>query len=272
METIKSHWSVWVLLFLFTFFSAWWLFMTFVLPHDHPLFSYFGIFYGIVALWGGIWGLVIAQKWGGFRSLLGRAIQMFSIGLLLQEFGQCAYTFYIFVLHVDIPYPSVGDIGFFGTIPFYIYGAYLLAKVAGVKISLRSYSSKLQAIVIPVLMLLLAYGLFIQHYTLASIDFSKPLETFLNFGYPFGQAIYISIGILTYSLTRNMLGGIMKPKILFIIFAFGAQFFADYMFIFFSDKYYPGSVLDYFYLVAYFLMAFGIFQLRTVLTKLRGPN
>lgn len=272
METIKSHWSVWVLLVLFAFFSAWWGFMTFMLPHDHLMFSYFGIFYGIVALWGGIWGIVISRQWGGFRSLMGRAILMFSIGLLLQEFGQCAYTFYIFVLNVEIPYPSVGDIGFFGTIPFYIYGAYLLAKVAGVKVSLRSYGSKLQAIVIPVIMLLLAYGLFVQHYGLASIDLSRPLETFLNFGYPFGQAIYISIAILTYSLTRNILGGIMRPKILFIIFAFGAQFFADYAFIFFSDKYYPGSILDYLYLVAYFLMAFGIFQLRTVVTKLRSSN
>jgi len=246
--------------------------MTFFLPHDHMLYSYFGVFYGVIALWGGVWGLIIAREWGGFRSLLGRAIVMFSLGLFAQEFGQCAYTFYIFILHIDVPYPSIGDIGFFATIPFYIYGAYLLARVAGVKISMSSYKSKLQAILIPAIMLLIAYGLFITHYTFASIDLSKPLQTFLNFGYPFGQAIYISIGILTYSLTRNILGGIMRPVILFLIIAFGAQFLADYAFIFFSDKYYPGSILDYFYAIAYFLMAFGIIQLQTVAAKLRNPN
>lgn len=246
--------------------------MTFMLSHDHPLYSYFGIFYGIVALWGGIWGIFISRQWGGFRSLMGRAILMFSIGLLLQEFGQCAYTFYIFVLNVDVPYPSIGDIGFFGTIPFYIYGAYLLAKVAGVKVSLRSYSSKLQAIIIPLIMLFLAYGLFVQHYGLSSVDFSKPLETFLNFGYPFGQAIYLSIAILTFSLTRNILGGIMKSKILFIIVAFGAQFFADYAFIFFSDNYFPGSILDYLYAGAYFLMAVGIFQLQSALSTIKNQK
>jgi len=246
--------------------------MTFFLPQDNPLYSYFGVFYGVIALWGGIWGLIIARQWGGFRSLFGRAIIMFSLGLFAQEFGQCAYTFYIFVLHVDIPYPSIGDIGFFATIPFYIYGAYLLAKVAGVKVTLKSYKNKLQAIIIPVLMLILAYGLFIQHHSLSTIDLGQPLRTFLDFGYPFGQAIYISIGILTYSLTRNILGGVMRPVILFLIIAFGAQFLADYVFIFFSDKYYPGSVLDYIYAVAYFLMAFGILQLQTVITKLKNSN
>ncbi len=269
LETIRNHWSVKILLLLFVFFTGWWVYMTFVLPQDHPAYGYFGTLYGIIALWGGIWGLIIARQWGGFKSLLGRAIIMFSLGLFAQEFGQCVYTYYIFVKGIDIPYPSLGDVGFFGTIPFYIYGAYLLAKVAGVKVSLKSFQSKLQAVIIPVLMVGVAYALFFKNY---SFDLSTPLETFLNYGYPLGQAIYISIGILTYSLTRNILGGVMRPKILFIILAFAAQFLADYIFIFFSDKYYPGSILDYFYVVAYFLMAFGIFQLQAVIDKIKRQN
>jgi hypothetical protein len=272
MKTISEKWGLIVLFILFGFFTAWWVYMTVALPKDNSLYTYFGTLYGVIALWGGIWGIIISRAWGGFKSLLGRAILMFSIGLFLQEFGQCAYTYYVLVLHVDIPYPSLGDLGFFGTIPFYIYGAYLLAKVAGVKISLRSYKSKLQAIIIPTIMLLIAYGLFVYHYSLSSIDLTKPLETFLNFGYPFGQAIYISIGILTYSLTRNLLGGIMKSRILFLIIAFGAQFLADYLFIFFSDKYYSGSILDYFYVFAYFLMGLAIFEFKNVVTKLKASS
>lgn len=269
MELVKNKWAYLVLLVLYAVFSAWWFYMNFFLPHDSLAHEYYGIFYGIIALWGGLCGIYISKYWGGFRSLLGRAIIMLSLGLFAQEFGQCAYTFYIFILKIDVPYPSIGDIGFFGTIPFYIYAAYLLAKVAGVKISLKSFRSKLQAIVIPVVILGIAYALFLRNY---SVDLSKPIETFLNFGYPFGQAIYISLGILTYLTTRNLLGGVMKPRILALIFAFAAQFIADYMFIFFSDKYYPGSVLDYIYASAYFLMALAIFQLRDVVLNLKSQN
>lgn len=266
-ETIKKYWFAKVLALLFFFFSLWWAYMNFFLPHDNLLYSYFGTFYGIIAAWGGIWGLIIAQKWGGLKSVFGRAIIMFSLGLIAQEFGQCAYSYYIFVLHIDIPYPSIGDIGFFGTIPFYIYGAYLIAKASGVSVSLKSFESKLQALIIPIVMLGAAYFLFLRN---SQVDLNKPIETFLNFGYPFGQAIYISIGILTYALTRKILGGIMRPKILFLIFAFGFQFIADYSFILFKNSYYPGSILDYLYVVAYFLMAMGIFELQTVVNKLKG--
>ena len=266
MEAVKKYWSAKITLLLFLFFTVWWVYMTAFLPKDHFLYAYFGTLYGIIALWGGIWGLVISRQWGGLKSIMGRAMIMLSFGLFFQEFGQCVYTYYIFVLHIDIPYPSLGDVGFFGTIPYYIYGAYLLAKASAVRVSLKSFESKLQAIIIPVVMVFLAYILILRNY---NFDLTTPVETFLNFGYPFGQAIYISIGILTYSLTRNILGGLMRKKILFIILAFFAQFIADYAFVIFKDSYYPGSILDYLYVVAYFFMAIGLIQLKTVLDNIR---
>ncbi len=267
LDTIKNQSFAKVLFGLFIFFSFWWVYMSWFLPKDHLLYGLYGTLYGIIAAWGGGWGLYIAREWGFSKSVMGKAIIMFSLGLFAQEFGQVAYTIYIFVLHVEIPYPSVGDIGFFGTIPFYIYGAYLLAKASGVKLSLKSYSNKIQAFIIPAVILSAAYFLFLRDYP---FDLSQPLKTFLDFGYPFGQAIYISIAILTYSLTRSILGGVMKSKVLFIIAAFGVQFLADYAFIFFHDQYYPGSFLDYLYVVAYFLMGLGIFQLHFVANKLKA--
>jgi len=243
--------------------------MTFFLPKENDLYGYFGTLYGLIALWGGIWGLLISRHWGGMNSLIGKALIMLSLGLFAQEFGQIAYTYYIFVLKIDVPYPSIGDIGFFGTIPFYIYAAILIAKAAGVKFSLQSYTNKLQAIIVPLIVLGFAYFTILRNYP---IDLSDPVGTFLNFGYPTGQAIYISIALLAYSLTRNILGGVMKPKILLIIFAFFAQFLADYLFIYFHNNYYPGSILDYMYVIAYFLMSFGIMHFQTVLDKLRSVH
>jgi hypothetical protein len=269
MEAIKKEWSAKVALLLFIFFTAWWGYMTFFLPKDSAFYGYFGNVYGVIALWGAIWGILISRHWGGLKSILGRAIFMLSIGLLLQEFGQLAYSYYIFVLHIEIPYPSIGDIGFFGTIPFYIYGAYLLGKASGVKISLKSFESKLQAVLIPLTMLAVAYFLILKGY---NFDLKQPLETLLNFGYPTGQAIYISIAILTFLLTKSILGGVMKRKIIFIIAAFIAQFLADYAFVYFKNSYYPGSILDYLYVLAYFLMALGLIQFKTVFDKTRSTD
>lgn len=240
--------------------------MTVFLPKTNALYAYYGNFYGIIALWGALWGLLLSKEWGGLKSMMGRAIIMLSLGLFAQEFGQVAYSYYIFILHVNIPYPSIGDIGFFGTIPFYIYASYLIAKTSGVKVSLRSFQSKLQAIIIPLTILLIAYFTILKNY---SFDLKDPIETFLNFGYPTGQAIYISIALLSLFLTRNILGGIMKQKILFILLAFFSQFLADYFFIIFKNNYYPGSILDYLYVLSYFLMAFGIFQLQMVVAKIK---
>lgn len=264
LETIKKHWQARVALLIFLFFFFWWLWLQ-SLPNDSQPHLLFGETYGIMAVWGGIVGLAIAKKWGGWHSVMGKAAIMFSLGLFAQEFGQLAYAYYTNYLHIDIPYPSVGDLGFFGTIPFYIAGSLMLAKASGVKVSLRSFASKLQAVVIPALLLGLAYFLFLKEY---EIDLSSPLKVFLDLGYPLGQAVYISIGILTYSLTRNMLGGVMKNKIRFFIFAFGAQFLSDYIFLYFQDQYYAGSFIDLIYLLAYFLMTMALLQLRTVFTKL----
>lgn len=266
LETIKKEWEAKVAIAIFLVFVIWWVFIQATLSHDNILYALYGQTYGILALWGGIWGLIIARQWGGFKSVFGRAIIMFALGLFAQEFGQTAYTYYIFVSHIDIPYPSIGDIGFFGTIPFYIYGAYLLAKASGVRVSLHTYGNKIQALIIPLIMIGIAYCLFLRNY---SVDFSHPLKTFLDFGYPLGQAIYVSIAIMTYFTTRSLLGGIMRPKILFILVAFVTQFLADYSFIYFQGQYYPGHFIDLVYTLAYVMMALGIMQLKTVYKQLK---
>ena len=89
----------------------------------------FTCIYGLLALVGGSYGWFFARKWGGFRSVLGRSMGFFSIGLFAQFLGQVFYNSYIYILGIEVPYPSFGDILFFGSVIFYILGAYQLAKV-----------------------------------------------------------------------------------------------------------------------------------------------
>lgn len=267
LDVVQRGWQGKVSVLLFILLTAWW-----IIGRQNPdAPRYFGDFpsiYGVMALWGGIWGFIIANKWGGFKSVMGKALIMFSLGLFAQVFGQIAYAYLSFFKGIEVPYPSIGDIGYFGSIPLYILGIIFVSQASGVKIGLKSFANRLQAIIIPLIMLGVGYYLFLQEYT---VDWSNPVKIFLDFGYPFGQAIYVSLAILTYLLSRGVLGGIMKSKILFILFALVIQFFSDYTFLYQSSRgiWHVGEINDYMYLVAYFIMALSLIQFEIVFKKLK---
>ena len=157
-EKINLHWPKLLATLLFSVFFIWWLFLYyFDIRSDDVRNQLWGSLYGIVALYGAIWGLYTAVKWGGFKSILGKSILLFSLGLLCQEVGQLAYSYYVYVLKIEIPYPSIGDVFFYGTIPIYIIAVIYLAKAAGVQFSLKSFKNKIQAILIPAALLLFSY-------------------------------------------------------------------------------------------------------------------
>lgn len=263
--SIRKDRVFYITLLLFVLLSIWWFFIFLSGTKDEPVNHIFGFIYGGFSIWGGFWGLRVSKLWGGSKSLIGKAILSLSMGLLFQAFGQYSFWYYNYVLKIAVPYPGIPDIGYFGTIPFYIYAAILLAKASGVKVTLSSYISKIQAIAIPWTMLIIAWALFLRGY---EFDWAQPLKIFLDFGYPFGQAIYISIAILTFNLSKNVLGGVMKLPILILISAFTTQFIAEYVFIYFHDLYFPASFIDYFYLIAYCVMTIGLLQLKITALKL----
>lgn len=272
IEAIKKEWQAKVAIFLFLLFTGWWAVNNFVIGNEnikYDTFLDFGGVYGLMALWGASWGILIAQKWGGFKTVIGRGLLMFSFGLLAQEFGQLSYALYYDFFKTPGPYPSLGDIGFFGSIPLYIYGIILFAKASGVSIGLKTFESKLQAIILPFIVVVIGYFLFLQGY---QFDWSNPIKIFLDFGYPFFQAIYVSLAILTYLLSKGVLGGVMKNRILFILFALCIQFFSDYTFLYQSSKgmWSVGGINDYMYFVSYFLMTLALLQFDVVYKKLKS--
>jgi len=247
----------------------WWIALHFLIQGVGPgsdAFLLWGASYQIVAWYGAIIGFYIAQRWGGVKSFIGRAITAFALGLLFQSFGQTAYTWYIYVLHVSIPYPSLGDIGFFGSIPCYFYGALMLARASGAKISIQSFGNKLQTFLIPVALLGFSYYMFLKDY---QFDATQPLKTFLDFGYPLGQAVYVSMAILAFVLSRKLLGGIMRLPVLLFIVALIAQYFCDSTFLYEAAQgaYYPANIIDLMYFISYLLMAISIAYIGEVFNR-----
>jgi len=252
---------------IFLIYTLWWVALQLInLPEQSPILDHFAASYCLIAILGGVWGLKIAKKWGSYTSIMGRSILMLSLGLLAQAFGQLVYTVYVMILNIEIPYPSLGDVGYFGSVLFYIYGVYLLAKASGVKFSLKSFENKIQAIVIPLLILGLSYYIFLIEY---QFDWTLPLTILLDFGYPLGQSFYISIAILLYLLTRNLLGGLMRNKILFLLVALFAQYAADFNFLFQNSRgtwTYAGYG-DYLYFFSYFIMTLALLKLRNIFSQ-----
>ncbi len=254
-----------ITLIIFLIFGAWWVEILLSGAQDQYQNHAFGFIYGAFSLWGGVIGLFVSKKWGGFRSLIGRAIICLSVGLLLQGWGQYSFWYMNSIMGIEVPYPSFPDIGYFGTIPFYIYASYLLAKAAGGKFSFTSLHYGIQLLIIPATMLGVAYFLFLKD---LPFDFTDPWASLFDYAYPTGQALYISGALLTYSLSRRLLGGVMRFPILFLVLAFIVQFIADYSYIYFHNEYFPGSFIDFFYLLAYFIMSLGLIQLKITANNL----
>lgn len=223
--------------------------------------------YQLIALVGAIFGFMVSRKWGGLKSVMGRATFMFSVGLLGQWFAQAAGTYLVWQVGT-VPYPSLSDIGAFGAIIFYAIGAVYIAKASGARVSLRSYKGKLIAIIVPILFLIFSFTVFLRSY---EYDWSSPITTFLDLGYPLGAAFYVSLAILAYFLSLKFLGGIMKLPILFLIASLVTEYIADFLFLYdaHAGSYIPGGFNDMLFVIAYSLMAISLTQIGVVFNRIK---
>ncbi len=250
--------------------TIWWLFVKPFSPDAIVDAKHFwSSTYMLISIMGGIFGLIISKYWGGYKSIIGKAILCFSVGLFLQSFGQLIYNYHTLVTKIEAPYPSLGDVGYFGSVLSYIYGVLLLGRATGLKVSSKTYSNKILTIVFPLLMLIFSYFFFLKGY---QFDWSKPLTVFLDFGYPFGQAIYVSLTLLVLFVSRKFLGGIMRRPILLLLFALVVQYICDFNFLYQANhgSWYAGGWGDYLYAISYFIMTLAIIYIGFAFEKIKN--
>ncbi len=250
------------LLLLYVLLVVWWSWINLGGLRETIQNYTFGGAYALIGVTGGSFGLFFAAaSWGGWRSVMGRAVIFLALGLLGQSFGQLVWTYYNTILQVEVPYPSVADIGYFALIPFNALAMWYLARAAGVRFSFQRSWVWAPVIGVPLVMLAVSYVLFLRDY---EFDPSSPLRVFLDFGYPTGEAIVISLAILTFILTRNFLGGVMRWRVLYIVFAFVVQYITDYTFLYHDSReiYYNAGPVDLMYMTSFLIMSLGLLALR----------
>lgn len=257
-----------VLTLAFLGYVGWWISFQSIVEQQGLSVQRFGATYGIVALIGAIAGFVASHKWGGYKTVMGRALLFYALGLLAQEAGQIIYTYYIYGAKIQIPYPSWGDAGFFGGVLFNICATIFLAKAVGVHFSLKRKLYKVVALVVFASIITTSYFVFVHH---QQYDWSHPLTAFLDLGYPIGEALYISLAVTAFLLSRRMLGGIMRAGILVIILALIIQYLSDFTFLYQSNRgtWISGRWDDLAYLTAYFVMSTAMVKFLETYKSLR---
>lgn len=251
---VRNKFTYWIL-FLYAIALGWWILLQFT--HHASSFYFYG-YYSSIALSGGIYAVRLSiKRWGGLKSVIGRGIIGLGAGLLGQGFGLLVWTYYNLGIKVDLPYPSLADVGYFALIPAYAFAALMFAKAAGAQFSLRERRGKLQVLVVPIVAFLVAYGLFLRK---VGIDTANPVKAFLDIGYPMGEIIPVSIALLTLTLSHHLLGGTMRNRIRYLVFAFFFQFLTEYTFLYIvgAGLFTDGGISDLMYLTSYTIMSLGI--------------
>jgi len=268
LGSFRENYFVKLISLLFIALTIWWVSIYAKGLTEGPQNNAFTLIYPFLSLLGGMIGLFVSRKWGGLKSMLGKSISMFSFGLLAQFFGQAMYAYYIYVADIAVPYPSWEDLGYFGSVIFYILGAVYLIKVVGFKFSFKSIKGKMLSFFIPLIMLEISYIFFLQGYT---YDLSNKLKLFLDFGYPLGQAIYVSIAILAYWMSRNFLGGLLRRPLRLIIGVLIFQYLCDFTFLYQASRgtWYVGGINDFMYSVSYFAMTLSLIYIGSIFKKIK---
>jgi hypothetical protein len=249
---------------LVTLYIIWWFALQILAPaHDSVFNDYYADTYGILAGVGGLMGLYIAGKWGYFKSYIGNALIFLSLGLIAQFFGQLSYTILFYVYDMENAYPAFGEIFYLASIPLYIIGLWFTGKAAGMKFSFNRMRYKLIAFLIPLLMLATTYFIFLRSYDPVEVPLSIVV---LDYVYPLGQALFVSTALVILFSTKNLLGGLMKSRVLFILFSLLFQYIADSLFIYETrtEIWYAGGLSDLMFVLSYFLMAVALIQFEGV--------
>lgn len=260
-NVLKKSWLTYFVVIAYLVILGWYFVIRSSGSENNYLFNWS---YGLIALVSAIYAWRIATKyWGGLKSTMGKLIIFLGVGLFAQWVGLQIWTYYNVIAKVEVPYPSLADIGYFGLVPAYGVAALMLSKVTGVRFSLRSLSGRIVILLIPLVALAAAFFLFVRD---VGFEDSSPLRIFFDLAYPIGEIIPAAIALVVLLLTGGIMGGRMRSRMFMLILAFSVQFFTEYFFLYQSGQgtYINGGTADLFYATSYAVMGLSIAALSKI--------
>lgn len=228
---------------------------------DLPINLLYSFATAVLAFVGGILGLLVSRHWGGRKSAVGKAVLLMSLGTVSWGLGNFVWSFYNFVLHQDVPYPSLADVGYALAVPLWTIGVFYLSKATGAKFSLRKFRGRVLVIILPIIAAILSYYFLFVIARGSSIEVKGGLlKIFLDFYYPVGDWIILTVSFLLFGLSLKYLGGRFRWPVFITLAGFVIMFSADFSFSYTTtvNTYFNGSFPDLLFAIAMFVMSFGI--------------
>lgn len=231
--------------------------------------AYFvGYTYGYIALVGISYGMLQLKK--QISSPLGTTVKWLCFGLLSQFVGLQIWTAYN-LQGIDVPYPSLADLGYFGLIPCYLYAALSLTHADWVKKNIAA--SRKNAIIFLSPPFFMMTALMVYFSLTRGFSIQPYMSDILAILFPVGEIIPMTILLYSFILGSRSKSQMTKYLMGFVLFGFFLQFLAEYSFIFSASlgAYVNTNAIDYIYCISYTYMALTIVMLTNV-NKLYNPN
>jgi diguanylate cyclase len=227
-------------------------------------FNYwYSFLFGLIPFFGGLIGMMTAKTWGGLKSVVGKSVFFFSLGLFLWGFGENIWSYYNFFRNEPAPYPSLADIGFAPSIFFWIVGMFYMAKASGAMLALkRSAVAKFVAFFLTVGLSALSYHMLINVARDGVLvpEGETALKTVLDIAYPLGDFLALTLAVVVFALSRKYLGGFYRAAIASLFIGLGMMYFGDFSFSYTTTTgtFYNGNWGDLLLASGLFFMTFGI--------------
>ena len=252
----KVFLSYLVLLIFFWF----WLYLN---NQTSGIYNYlYSFLFSLVPLIGGIIAMFQSKNWGSFESSVGKAVFFIGLGIFLWGAGSMVWSYYNFFAQVEIPYPSLADLGFAPSIFFYGLGVIYLSKATGAKFGLRNKFAKIFTTITPFIILLVSYYVLVIVARGGVIvpEGETSLKILLDIAYPLGDFIGLTIAIIISGLSFKYLGGNFKFDIYSILLGLGVMFIADTIFSYTTTvgSFYNADFGDLVLTLGLFLITFGV--------------
>jgi hypothetical protein len=190
------------------------------------------------------------------KSVFGRSLVFILAGIALWGIGNLFWLHYN-LSGIEVPYPSLADIGYIGMIPLAAVGLFLLLK--GIKMKMDS-ATIVKLAILPVIVFVLTYFVFIESKLTENISL---LTKALNVAYPVGDAIFLSFALMILSIVR---GGKIFRSIGIICVGFVIESFADLSFSWTTSAgtYAVGGWVDGLFTLAFLVIGIGIYYMKDV--------
>lgn len=231
---------------------------------DLPINLFYSFSTAVLAFFGGVFGLLVSKNWGGTRSAVGKAVLLMSAGTISWSLGNFVWSFNNFILHVEMPYPSLADLGYLLAIPLWIIGVVFLSEATGARFSLRKMRGRLLLIIFPILGAILSYYFLFVIARDSTIDLEGGLlKVLLDFYYPISDFVILTVSFVMFGLSLKYLGGRFRLPIYTILLGFIFMFLADFLFSYTTtiETYYNGNFPDLLFAVAMYVISVGVCSL-----------